>query len=344
MANEKFTQLPTVASALSTDIIAAVQGGISVQETLSQVAVLMRNQTVLNYPGDPNGNLAGTVYQLCWDTVNLVLYVCTTTGTSSTAVWTLAGSVSFPISLAQGGTGASLTASNGGIFYSTATAGAILSGTATAGQILRSGSSAAPSWSTATYPATTTVSQLLYSSSANVVGGLATANSAVLTTNSTGVPAWSSSMTNGQILIGSTGATPVTTTITAGAGISITNGAGSITISGGGGGFSWTEVTGTSQAIAVNNGYIANNAGLVTLTLPATAAIGDSFTIVGKGSGGWLVAQNAGQSIHLGSQVTTTGVGGSLASTNRYDCIEVVCITADTEFSVTDGFGNITWV
>lgn len=90
--------------------------------------------------------------------------------------------------LANGGTNANLTASNGGIFYSTATAGAVLSGTATAGQILRSGSSAAPSWSTATYPATTTVSQILYSSSANVIGGITTANSGVLVTNSSGVP------------------------------------------------------------------------------------------------------------------------------------------------------------
>jgi hypothetical protein len=58
------------------------------------------------------------------------------------------------LSLTRGGTAASLTASNGGIIYSTASAMAVLSGTATAGQILRSGSSAAPSWSTATYPAT----------------------------------------------------------------------------------------------------------------------------------------------------------------------------------------------
>lgn len=72
----------------------------------------------------------------------------TTLGTITTGVWN--GS---DISLADGGTNASLTASNGGIFYSTATAGAILAGTATAGQILRSGSNAAPSWSTGTYPA-----------------------------------------------------------------------------------------------------------------------------------------------------------------------------------------------
>lgn len=95
---------------------------------------------------------------------------------------------SFPISLAHGGTNANLTASNGGIFYSTATAGAILSGTATANQVLLSGSSSAPAWSTATYPTTTTINQLLYSGTANVISGLTTANNGLLVTSNTGVP------------------------------------------------------------------------------------------------------------------------------------------------------------
>jgi hypothetical protein len=101
---------------------------------------------------------------------------------------------SLPLSLSNGGTGASLTASNGGIFYSTATAGAILSGTATAGQMLQSGASTTPSWSTATYPATTTINQLLYSSSNNIVTGLSTANSGVLVTDSGGIPSISSTL------------------------------------------------------------------------------------------------------------------------------------------------------
>lgn len=99
-----------------------------------------------------------------------------------------------PLSLADGGTGASLTASNGGIVYSNATTLAILAGTATAGQILRSGSNAAPSWSTTTYPATNAVNTLLYASSANVMSALATANSGVLVTDSGGVPSISSTL------------------------------------------------------------------------------------------------------------------------------------------------------
>ena len=98
------------------------------------------------------------------------------------------------IGLINGGTGANLTASNGGIVYSTASAMAILSGTATANQIILSGASTTPAWSTATYPAATTVNQLLYSSSANVIAGLATGNSGVLITSAGGVPSISSTL------------------------------------------------------------------------------------------------------------------------------------------------------
>lgn len=76
--------------------------------------------------------------------------------------------------LANGGTSGNLTASNGGIVYSSGSAMAILAGTATAGQIVRSGSSTTPSWSTATYPATTAAGQVLASASANVIAGTAT--------------------------------------------------------------------------------------------------------------------------------------------------------------------------
>ena len=154
------------------------------------------------------------------------------------------------LALTRGGTNASLTASNGGLVYSTATALAILAGTATANQIPLSGSNAAPTWSTATYPATTTINQLLYSSAANTITGLATANSAALVTTSTGVPVFSGTMTNGQLIIGSTGSTPVANTLTQGSGVTITNGAGTITISATGSGGTITAVTATLPLIS----------------------------------------------------------------------------------------------
>ena len=106
----------------------------------------------------------------------------------------------------------------------------------------------------------------------------------------------------------------------------------------------WNEVTGTSQTALVNNGYICNNAALVTVTLPSTAAIGEIVRVVGSGAGGWKIAQNAGQSVKFGNVTTTTGTGGYLQFVNRYDAAELICITANTTFSVISSQGNITYV
>jgi hypothetical protein len=134
--------------------------------------------------------------------------------------------------------------------------------------------------------------------------------------------------------------------ITAGAGITITPGANTITITntGGGGVFAWTEITAASAGMAVNNGYIANRATLVTLTLPAVAAVGEVVRVAGKGVGLWLIAQNAGQTIHFGASNTTTGAGGSLAAILQYDCVELLCTTANTDFVVLSVLGNLTVV
>lgn len=195
---QRFTDLPTVTNAQMTDIICAVQGyvspsniGLSVQETLQQVFGLFQNNIILFYPGNPNGFVAGSTYQFCWDTTDQLLWICTTTGTASTAVWTLVSTI--PLG--------------------------------------------------------------------------------------------------------------------------------------------WVNVTTASQIMAPETGYVANNGALVTLTLPVTAAFGTEISIQGFGAGGWVIAQNAGQSIHVGSSVTTVGAGGSLASTNRYDSINLLCVVANTTWT-----------
>lgn len=168
-------------------------------------------------------------------------------------------------------------------------------------------------------------------------------NSSSIVVSSAGVVSYAA-MTDGQLIIGKTGGTPTAATLTAGSGISITNGSGAITISSSSGTSSWTVVTGTSQAMAVDSGYISNNAGLVTLTLPTTAAVGSTIQVQGLGAGGWQIAQNASQLIHIGSSVTTTGATGFLASTNQYDSITVLCVVANTTWTVLGGpQGNITF-
>ncbi len=143
-------------------------------------------------------------------------------------------------------------------------------------------------------------------------------------------------LTNGQLLVGSTGADPVAANLVAGTNITISNSAGSVTISAAGlGGFSWHDVTGTSQLMIANNGYIANNGGLVTLTMPATSLVGDEIDIIGKGAGGWLVQCDVGQTIVVGS--STTSVAGSVASTDAKDSFYMICTTANTEWTVGSG-------
>jgi hypothetical protein len=262
----------------------------------------------------------------------------TSVGTITSGTWN--GSV---IGLTYGGTNANLTAANGGIFYSTATAGAILAPTATANQVLLSGSNTTPAWSSATYPATTTINQILYSSSNNVIVGLSTANQAVLTTGTGGVPVLTSIATNGQLIIGSTAGAPAAATLTAGSGITITNAANSITIASTTGSLTWTDVTGATQTLAAANGYITNRSGGVTYTLPASGTLGDLIRIVGL-LGLSTIAQNANQQIVTGSDSSTIGASGTVVGTNVGDCIELICITAgaSTVWRTSSMMGNWT--
>lgn len=112
----------------------------------------------------------------------------------------------------------------------------------------------------------------------------------------------------------------------------------------GGTGITWNDQTSGSVTMAVNNGYVTDNgASLVTYTLPATAALGSIVEIAGKSAGGWKIAQASGQTIHFGNVNTTTGATGFLSSTATYDCIRLVCTTANTDFVVLSSVGNITF-
>lgn len=127
-------------------------------------------------------------------------------------------------------------------------------------------------------------------------------------------------LATGQTLVGVTGSDPVPTTVTS---------------------LFWADVAGTTQAAAVNTGYIISNASQTTVTLPATAAEGSVIAIAGKGAAGWIMQANSGQTIHIGNQVTSTA--GALTSTNQWDCVEIVCVTADTVWVVRDMMGNLTY-
>ena len=106
----------------------------------------------------------------------------------------------------------------------------------------------------------------------------------------------------------------------------------------------WVEETTTSRALVGNEGVIGNNAATITMTLPASCAVGDVFRVTQKGAGLVRVAQNAGDTIHFGTSDTTAGAGGYLETTEQWDAIEFLCVTANTDWMVLSTTGNITIV
>lgn len=166
-------------------------------------------------------------------------------------------------------------------------------------------------------------------------------NGAVYSNTTTTGVLQAATLSSGQLLIGGT-TTPAAATLTAGTGVSISNGNNSITVNAVGGGITWTTITGASQAMSVNNGYIANRAGTVAFTLPTTSAVGDMIAVTGINTAtGWSIAYTTNQQIFFGSS-TATVTTGTLASTAIRDTVYIVCVTANLTWNVVSSIGNIT--
>lgn len=142
----------------------------------------------------------------------------------------------------------------------------------------------------------------------------------VVISNTTSTGALSAlSLTNGQVVIGSSVGPPTATTLTAGANISIVNGANSITISssgGGGGGLTWEDIA-VSDAAVADTGYMSTAA--ITMTLPGSPANGDQIGFIASTADALIIQANTGQVIQVGSAastsagtVTNTAIGDSL--------------------------------
>lgn len=266
--------------------------------------------------------------------------------TASTLLGNPTGSSAHPSEITLGSglafSGTTLTASGSGGTVTSITAGTGLSG----GTITGSGTISLTSPVTLALGGTgatltPSANQLIYATSSSALSNLSTSSRSTLIAGATGVLGWATSFTDGQVLIGSSTADPTPATLTAGRGIVITNASNSITISAS----AFVDQT-TASIILTPNTILSVNAGatLVTATLPSTCPAGASFKILGGSSGGWVLAQQAGQQIRLGTSLTTSGTGGSLASTAQGDCITVYCTVANTTFIAESPAANITVV
>ena len=87
--------------------------------------------------------------------------------------------------------------------------------------------------------------------------------------------------------------------------------------------FTWSTITGTTQAAEVANGYVIGNSSKTTITLPATASLGALVSVRGYES---------------------TSSGGSLTSSNRYDSVDIECIVPNLVWMVSSAVtGGLTY-
>lgn len=95
----------------------------------------------------------------------------------------------------------------------------------------------------------------------------------------------------------------------------------------------WQIVTSADNPVTLTDkvGYIPKGGAPVNFILPAAASVGDTFRILGYGNL-YTIAQNAGQRIKLGSAISTLGATGSVTATMISDSLELICVTANTEF------------
>lgn len=244
------------------------------------------------------------------DDTNVTLTLGGSPGTALVNAASITAGWNGQLSLARGGSNASLTASNGGIVYSTASAMAILAGTATAGQMLRSGASGAPSWSTATYPSTAgTTGNVLTSDGANWVSSPSASSSGRLlglqVLTSSGTITANANANSWLIMIKGGGG--------GGAGGTVANLPGQGGSEGGicvvyaavtpSTGYTYTQGAGGTAGTVANNG---GNGGNSSLTIGATTYSGNG------GEGGRALGYGS-----IGGSVTNQsyGIGGTTAST-----------------------------
>jgi hypothetical protein len=182
-----------------------------------------------------------------------------TPNVTSTGAITLAGT----LAATSGGTGFSSYTAGGILCAATSSTLTTVNDVATGSALLSAGVGNIPTWGKVNL--TTTISGILPIANGGTNSSTALNNNRIMISSS-GSIIEGSALTNGQVLIGRTGNTPIAGNITAGTGINVINGTGTITI----GNTGVTSITGTLNQVIVS--------GTTTVTLSLPQSIGISNT------------------------------------------------------------------
>jgi hypothetical protein len=153
--------------------------------------------------------------------------------------------------------------------------------------------------------------------------GTQTANALAYGNGTTAAIGWTSALTDGQIVIGSTGNPPIAATLTAGTGITITNNAGQIIISSSGGGAVAPIVTTYTSSDTWSKAATTVRVSLILVGGGgggANGSLGASGSAPGGGGGSGAaiyVIKDIPADMFAASETVTIGAGGAAHTTAR---------------------------
>ena len=221
------------------------------------------------------------------------------------------------------------------------------------------GAGSLPTWTTATYPATTTINQILWSSAANNIAGLATANSSVLITSAGGVPSFSQTLPSAvQGNITSVGT--ITSGVWNGSVIDLAHGGTNANLTAANGGIFYSTATAGAilAATATANQILLSGSNTApawsTATYPATTTINrllyssSNNVIVGlaTANSGMLVTSNAGVPSIVAmtdGQVMIGSTAGAPAAATITAGSGITVTSASNSITIASTTGSLTW-
>ena len=240
----------------------------------------------------------------------------------------LTSAISGTLPVANGGTGQSIALTQYGVIYGASTTAMGVTAAGATGQVLVGNTSAAPSWSTLSSLAVSSISfgstgltpSTATTGAVTVAGTLAVANGG---TGLTSTPA------NGALDIGN-GTNFTRTTLTAGTAISVTNGAGSITIANTG---VTSAVAGTGISVSASTGAVTiTNSGVASISFGTTGLTPSTATTGVVTVAGTLAVANGGTGV-----TTSTGTGSVVLSTSP--TLVTPVLGTPTSVTLTNGTG-----